>query len=288
MAPEQAEGIVAGPPTDLYSFGIVMYEMLSGAVPFMGRSALTIIRQHMEIPPPPIEAAQPSIDPLLASCIHKCLAKKPIDRYPNCGALAADLVKLMPTPDLQALAEETRGDTPKTMPRPFSGMAAAVTDRTQMDVMTLPMVPAATAPAPQSATLTMGAKAVRVNDSSMLTVPETEAANAAPVREKTQRPFLWMALGFFGVIALAIFLAKNAERKGKEASESPAGTPVRLHRPNEKTEEIRWVEFRTEGKDPSQWIFVYERLTPEGKWVKETTTYNNAQGEKALIEFLPK
>jgi hypothetical protein len=200
-------------------------------------------------------------------------------------------LKLQSTPDLEQLAEESRGDTPKTIPRPMSAMSAAVdADRTQIQAPLTPTMTAVAAASPQAATMTMGARAVRVNESSVLTVPDADAIEApAHAPQRTQRPFLWMAVGFFSVIALAIFLGNRAEKRQREEdAQKPEGTPVRLHRPNEKTEEIRLVEFRTEGPDPSQWIFVYERQTPDGKWVRESTTYKNGQNEKTLMEFLPK
>jgi len=291
MAPEQAEGVVAGPPTDLYSLGVVMYEMLSGAVPFVGKSALTIIRQHLEVPPPPIEAALPNIDPLLASCVHKCLSKKALDRYPNCGALAADLVKLQSTSELATLVEETASEEPRTVPRtgpvlptatlPFGTQPTAIEARSMSEITRNP--------GEQDATLTLGAAAVRVNQSSELTVPETEAALAAAVpapEAHTTRPWLWVALGFFGVILLAIFLAKRHEANQAAKQPDAHGTPARVHRPGAKAEDIRLIEFRTGGTDPSQWMLVFERQSPDGTWVRESANYKDAERDSVLLEFL--
>jgi len=297
MAPEQAEGIVAGPPTDLYSLGVVMYEMLSGAVPFVGKSALTIIRQHLEVPPPPIEAALPNIDPMLASCVHKCLAKKALDRYPNCGALAADLIKLHNTPELAALVEETASEEPRTVPR-GSGLPTATlpfgTQPTAIEAR--PFSEITRNPGEQDATLTLGTAPVRVNQSSVLTVPETDAAlsaanaaanTGAPVEHHgTPRPWLWVALGFFGVILLAIFLAKRHEAEQASKRPDANGTPARVHRPGAKTEDIRLIEFRTGGTDPSQWMLVFERQTSDGKWVRESANYKDAERDSVLLEFL--
>jgi serine/threonine protein kinase len=303
MAPEQAEGQAVSPATDLYSFGIVLYEMLSGNVPFSGKSAISIIRQHIEVPPPPIDAKLPDIDPLLAECVHKCLAKKPADRYPHCGALAADLSKLSLSHDLQALAEETAeaeasgadGASPsrvqsrtqaRTLVEPQATRPrAGGFDRTWIE----PGVNSRT-PRPGDATLTSESPVVRPHLTSALTVPDATAANGivedgvpAPAAARTQRPWLWVAAGFFGVIVLAIMLA----RPPRNSPQEPEGTAVRLHLKNGASEDVRLIEFKTGGVDPDTWLFIVNRQQADGSWKKETVKYSDAQADKALLEFVP-
>jgi serine/threonine-protein kinase len=130
MAPEQAEGTVVGPATDLYSLGAVMYEALSGSVPFTGRSALAIIRQHARTPPPPLAERVPGLDPRLAACVHRCLAKAPAERYQAVSELAADLAAVMGTPELTQLAagqarqEMLTGQAAWVRPEPAKNAAA--------------------------------------------------------------------------------------------------------------------------------------------------------------------
>jgi len=71
MTPEQADGRACGAPTDIYSLGIVFFEALTGQVPFTGRSALSIIRQHLDEPPPPLAKRLPGVDPRLDQIISR-------------------------------------------------------------------------------------------------------------------------------------------------------------------------------------------------------------------------
>jgi len=112
MTPEQADGRTCGPPTDIYSLGVVFFEALTGLVPFTGRSALSIIRQHMEEPPPSLAQRLPGVDPRLDQIIARALAKEPGERFPDCAAMAEALSRVHPTTELLQLAStRTAGDT---------------------------------------------------------------------------------------------------------------------------------------------------------------------------------
>jgi serine/threonine-protein kinase len=81
MAPEQA---TASPNTDhradIYAFGIVAYEMLTGSTPFTGRSAQQVLAAHVVEEPEPVERRRPAVPPMLAGLVRDCLAKRPADR----------------------------------------------------------------------------------------------------------------------------------------------------------------------------------------------------------------
>ncbi len=86
MSPEQAQGSKVDHRTDIYSLGVVLYEMLAGRVPFEGDSTLAVIYKHINEPPPLIE----NIPEQLQAVITKALAKNPDDRYQNARDLAED------------------------------------------------------------------------------------------------------------------------------------------------------------------------------------------------------
>ena len=86
MSPEQAQGNPADGRSDTYSLGVVLYELLSGRVPFDGDSTLGVILKHISEPPPPIEGITPEIQYV----ISKALEKLPENRYQTAAELLAD------------------------------------------------------------------------------------------------------------------------------------------------------------------------------------------------------
>ena len=86
MSPEQARGDPIDHRTDIYSLGIVLYEMLAGRVPFEADSTLSVIYKQINDPPPPI----PGISPAVQKVIDRALAKDPANRYPTSRNMAVD------------------------------------------------------------------------------------------------------------------------------------------------------------------------------------------------------
>jgi serine/threonine-protein kinase len=94
FAPEQAQGEIVSPAADVYSLGIVMYEMLTGRPPFDGNSPVAIAMQHIQDPPTPPRQLNPTIPPALEEIILRCLEKVPEMRFRDGSQLARALETL--------------------------------------------------------------------------------------------------------------------------------------------------------------------------------------------------
>ncbi|MCZ7546755.1 MAG: serine/threonine-protein kinase [Anaerolineae bacterium] len=89
LSPEQLKGEAVTPQTDLYSLGIVLYELLTGQHPFPDVTPTTLIVKHLNEPLPSLAMVRPDLPVALDRVLQKATAKAPADRYPDAPALAA-------------------------------------------------------------------------------------------------------------------------------------------------------------------------------------------------------
>jgi serine/threonine-protein kinase len=94
-SPEQAKGIAVDHRSDIFSLGVVLYEMVSGQPPFKGRHAVEVLNAVITATPRPIRAWNPKAPPALQPILDRAMAKEPKDRYQTMAALRDELKALM-------------------------------------------------------------------------------------------------------------------------------------------------------------------------------------------------
>jgi serine/threonine protein kinase len=108
MAPELLQGAEADARSDLFSFGCVLYEMVTGRRAFEGKSQLSVFTAILEKDPEPIAASQPLAPPMLDRVVRACLAKDPAERFQSAHDVAMDL---------RWMADAAQTEPAKTSPR---------------------------------------------------------------------------------------------------------------------------------------------------------------------------
>ncbi len=141
IAPEQAQGQRVDEHTDVYSLGVVLYEMLTNEVPFPGENFVAVAMRHINEAPPAIRDKRPDVSPRLELAVQRAMAKQPDDRFQTmadfCSELDANLAEAQggtaapaPAPSRRSRTAPThapRTRAPRTGPNPWPIVIALVT-----------------------------------------------------------------------------------------------------------------------------------------------------------------
>jgi serine/threonine-protein kinase len=91
IAPEQAQGQRVDEHTDVYSLGVVVYELLTGEVPFPGENFVAVAMRHINEEPPSVREKRPDVPVRVDEAVRRAMAKRPEDRFPTMDAFCAEL-----------------------------------------------------------------------------------------------------------------------------------------------------------------------------------------------------
>src|SRR5215469_145677 len=222
MAPEMARGEPIDARADIYELGIVLFQMLSGHVPFKGNTPLAVVVKQLEEPLPPLYLLNPTIPPTVDKAVQKATAKRREDRYRSAGELAQALRLAISSPDYPS---ETWARNAPTL---LSSQPIVPPPSSPDQGMLLPIGSGQAVNFPPAST------SDRSRAASPLSTPVTPEGYISPVTPypgsmRTQRVQLWLLVP---IVLLLIVLTLGGVFLGFHLGRTPAPIPPATSIPN--------------------------------------------------------
>ncbi|MGD8624234.1 MAG: protein kinase, partial [Anaerolineae bacterium] len=218
MSPEQSMGQPVDPRCDIYSLGVVLYELVTGRVPFEAETPLAVLLKHINDPLPPPRQLEPDLPEVVERVILKAMAKAPEDRFQRAGAM------------VDALAEAVAAPPPESESPP----APAGTVAWHPDESVLPGVDAATPPpAVDVATPAPAADTTPPPAAAITSTPAPDTSTPLPAPEATlprretpaPRPRRWLLLAggalLLALVAVVVLLVVGNPGDGEPTPAAP-------------------------------------------------------------------